>query len=65
MALVNGVLGPYWLVVLYWAPLWVPTWLPGNPQLLPPKGAKLFQVDAEESLPEVIKTQDIAKAVIK
>ena len=38
---------------------------PGNPQLLPPKGAKLFQVDAEESLPEVIKTQDIAKAVIK
>jgi iron(III) transport system substrate-binding protein len=38
---------------------------PGNPQLLPPKGAKLFQVDAEESLPEVIKTQDVAKAVIK
>ena len=38
---------------------------PGNPQLLPPKGAKPFQVDAEESLPEVIKTQDIAKAVIK
>ena len=38
---------------------------PGNPQLLPPKGAKLFQVDAEESLGEVIKTQDIAKAVIK
>ena len=32
--LVNGVLGPYWVVVLYWAPLWVPTWLPGNPQLL-------------------------------
>jgi iron(III) transport system substrate-binding protein len=38
---------------------------PGNPQLLPPKGAKLFQVDAEENLPEVIKTQDIAKAVLK
>jgi iron(III) transport system substrate-binding protein len=38
---------------------------PGNPHLLPPKGAKLFQVDAEENLPEVIKTQDIAKAVIK
>ena len=29
------------------------------------KGAKLFQVDAEENLPEVVKTQDIAKAVIK
>ena len=26
---------------------------------------KLFQVDAEENLPEVIKTQEIAKAVIK
>lgn len=38
---------------------------PGNPHLLPPKGARLFQVDAEENLPEVIKTQDIAKAVIK
>jgi iron(III) transport system substrate-binding protein len=38
---------------------------PGNPHLLPPKGTKLFQVDAEENLPEVIKTQDIAKAVIK
>jgi iron(III) transport system substrate-binding protein len=38
---------------------------PGNPHLLPPKGGKLFQVDAEENLPEVIKTQDIAKAVIK
>ena len=30
-----------------------------------PKGAKLLQVDAEENLPEVVKTQDIAKAVIK
>ncbi len=38
---------------------------PGNPQLLPPKGAKLFQVDAEENLAEVVKTQDIGKAVIK
>jgi iron(III) transport system substrate-binding protein len=38
---------------------------PGNPHLLPPKGARLFQVDAEENLPEVVKTQDIAKAVIK
>jgi ABC-type Fe3+ transport system substrate-binding protein len=38
---------------------------PGNTPLLPPRGVKLFQVDAEENLPEVIKTQDIAKAVIK
>jgi len=38
---------------------------PGNPQFVVPKGAKFFQVDAEENLPEVIKTQDIAKAVIK
>src|SRR5262249_9669729 len=30
---------------------------PGNPHLVPPKGAKLFQVDAEENLPEGIKTQ--------
>jgi ABC-type Fe3+ transport system substrate-binding protein len=38
---------------------------PGNPQFAVPKGARLFQVDAEENLPEVIKTQDIARAVIK
>jgi ABC-type Fe3+ transport system substrate-binding protein len=38
---------------------------PGNPQFLPPKGARVLQVDAEETLPEVIKTQEIAKAVIK
>jgi len=37
---------------------------PGNPQFLPPKG-RVFQVDAEESLPEVVKTQDIARAVMK
>ncbi|HYB40567.1 MAG TPA: extracellular solute-binding protein [Candidatus Methylomirabilis sp.] len=37
----------------------------GNPQFAVPAGAKLLQVDAEENLPEVIKTQDIAKAVIK
>ena len=30
-----------------------------------PEGAKLLQVDAEENLPEVVKTQDIARAVIK
>ena len=38
---------------------------PGNPAYAVPKGAKLFQVDAEENLPEVVKTQDIGKAVIK
>jgi iron(III) transport system substrate-binding protein len=38
---------------------------PGNADLVPPRGAKLFQVDAEENLAEVVKTQDIAKAVIK
>jgi iron(III) transport system substrate-binding protein len=37
----------------------------GNPEFVVPKGAKLFQVDAEENLPHVIKTQDIAKAVMK
>ena len=30
-----------------------------------PRGAKLLQVDAEENLAEVVKTQDIGKAVIK
>ena len=38
---------------------------PGNPPFVVPKGAKFLQVDAEENLPEVVKTQDIAKAVIK
>src|SRR5712692_6720843 len=38
---------------------------PGNPQYAVPRGAKFLQVDAEENLAEVIKTQDIAKAVIK
>ena len=38
---------------------------PGNPAYAVPKGGKLFQVDAEENLPEVVKTQDIGKAVIK
>jgi len=38
---------------------------PGNPLYAVPRGAKLLQVDAEENLPEVVKTQDIAKAVIK
>ncbi len=38
---------------------------PGNPQYAVPRGAKFLQVDAEENLAEVIKTQDIAKAVMK
>jgi len=38
---------------------------PGNPTFAVPRGAKLLQVDAEENLPEVVRTQDIAKAVIK
>ncbi len=38
---------------------------PGNPEIVVPRGAKLLQVDAEENLAEVIKTQDIAKALIK
>jgi iron(III) transport system substrate-binding protein len=38
---------------------------PGNPQIVVPRAAKLLQVDAEENLAEVVKTQDIAKAVIK
>ena len=38
---------------------------PGNTAYAVPKGAKLYQVDAEENLPEVVKTQDIAKSVIK
>jgi iron(III) transport system substrate-binding protein len=37
----------------------------GNPEFVVPKGARPFQVDAEENLPHVIKTQDIAKAVMK
>jgi iron(III) transport system substrate-binding protein len=38
---------------------------PGNPAYAVPKGAKFMQIDAEENLPEIVKTQDIAKAVIK
>ena len=38
---------------------------PGSGVNAVPKGGKLFQVDAEENLPEVVKTQDIAKSVIK
>ena len=38
---------------------------PGNPQYAVPPDAKFMQIDAEENLPEVVKTQDIARAVIK
>jgi iron(III) transport system substrate-binding protein len=38
---------------------------PGNPKYAVPAGAKFMQIDAEENLPEVVKTQDIARAVIK
>jgi iron(III) transport system substrate-binding protein len=38
---------------------------PGNPEFALPRGARFFQVDAEENLAHVVKTQDIARAVIK
>ena len=38
---------------------------PGNPQFTVPPDAKFMQVDAEENLSEVVKTQDIGRAVIK
>ena len=38
---------------------------PGNPQYAVPPDAKFMQIDAEDTLPEVVKTQDIARAVIK
>src|SRR5262245_13650775 len=38
---------------------------PGNPSLVVRRVANLTQVDAEENLAEVVKTQDIGKAVIK
>ena len=38
---------------------------PGNPEFVVPRGRQVLQVDAEENLPEVVKTQDIANAVIK
>jgi hypothetical protein len=38
---------------------------PGNPQYTVPPDAKFMQVDAEENLSEVVKTQDIGRAVIK
>lgn len=38
---------------------------PGNPQAVVPPGLTLAQIDSEELLPEVIKTQDIAKSLIR
>ncbi len=38
---------------------------PGNPLLAVPPESKFIQIDAEENLHEVVKTQDIARAVIK
>ena len=38
---------------------------PGNPPYAVPSDAKFLQIDAEDNLPEVVKTQDIARAVIK
>jgi iron(III) transport system substrate-binding protein len=38
---------------------------PGEPLTVVPPGLKLAQIDAEEMLPEVIKTQDLAKQLIK
>jgi iron(III) transport system substrate-binding protein len=38
---------------------------PGNPQAIVPAGLTLTQVDSEELLPEVVKTQDLAKQLIK
>jgi iron(III) transport system substrate-binding protein len=38
---------------------------PGHPLYVVPTDAKFMQIDAEENLPEVVKTQDIAKTVMK
>jgi ABC-type Fe3+ transport system substrate-binding protein len=38
---------------------------PGEPQTVVPAGLKLPQIDAEELLPEVVKTQDLAKQLIR
>jgi ABC-type Fe3+ transport system substrate-binding protein len=38
---------------------------PGNPAYAVPPDAKFMQIDAEENLPEVVRTQEIARAVIK
>ena len=38
---------------------------PGDPHAIVPMGLSLTQIDAEELLPELIKTQDLAKQLIK
>ncbi len=38
---------------------------PGNPDAVVPPGVKLTQIDSEETLPEVIKTQELAKQLIR
>src|SRR5262249_28528571 len=38
---------------------------PGDPHAMVPPGVKLQPVDAEELLPEVVKTQDLAKQLIR
>jgi len=38
---------------------------PGNPDAVVPAGLSLVQIDSEEMLPEVVKTQDLARQLIK
>jgi len=38
---------------------------PGNPDTVVPPGLQLTQIDSEELLPEVVKTQDIAHQLIR
>ncbi len=38
---------------------------PGDPHSVVPHGLNLLQIDAEELLPEVVKTQDLAKQLIR
>jgi iron(III) transport system substrate-binding protein len=37
---------------------------PGQPQTVVPSGLRLTQIDAEEFLPEIVKTQDLARQLI-
>jgi hypothetical protein len=38
---------------------------PGNPEAVVPAGLSLVQIDSEAMLPEVVKTQDLARQLIK
>ena len=38
---------------------------PGNPDAVVPPGVKLTQIDSEETLPEVSKTQELARQLIR